>query len=183
MGLRKGWIELISKKAGESEPGIKPIVLLVATLFLALILGFIFLAFWTDRFFGFPLYPELPANYVFGGPLLIIGIVFWLWPAKLFFKAKGTPVPLQPPPKLITTGPYEFSRNPMLTGIFLILFGIGFAAQSISLVFIYTPLFIFLNVLEIKLIEEPELEKRLGQPYIDYKKRTPMFWPRRKKRV
>jgi protein-S-isoprenylcysteine O-methyltransferase Ste14 len=32
-------------------------------------------------------------------------------------------------------------------------------------------------VLEIKAIEEPELEKRLGKEYLEYKKRTPMFIP------
>ncbi len=181
MKLRKRWIEFISRKAGESVPGIKPVALLGATFFLALIVGMIFLAFRTDRFFGFPESPEHPANFIFAGPLLLIGIIFWAWPVRMFFRAEGTPVPFQPPPKLITSGPYEFSRNPMLTGLFMILFGIGFAAQSISLVFIYTPLFILLNFLEIKLIEEPELEKRFGQPYLEYKKRTPMFRPRRKR--
>ncbi len=35
-------------------------------------------------------------------------------------------------------------------------------------------------MLELKYIEEPELEKRLGQPYVAYKKRVPMFLPRLK---
>jgi protein-S-isoprenylcysteine O-methyltransferase Ste14 len=43
--------------------------------------------------------------------------------------------------------------------------------------FIFTPLFILINVWELKAIEEPELLKRLGQDYIEYRKRTPMFFP------
>jgi len=66
----------------------------------------------------------------------------------------------------------------MLDGVFLILFGIGFLAGSISLVFIFTPLFVFCSVLEFRFIEEPELEKRLGREYVEYKKRTPMLLPR-----
>jgi protein-S-isoprenylcysteine O-methyltransferase Ste14 len=65
----------------------------------------------------------------------------------------------------------------MLTGIFVTLFGIGILLNSTSLMFLFTPLVILLNTLEVKYIEEPELEKRLGEPYVQYKKRTPMFFP------
>jgi protein-S-isoprenylcysteine O-methyltransferase Ste14 len=82
-----------------------------------------------------------------------------------------------PPPTLVTTGPYRFSRNPMLTGVFLLLFGIGFAIRSPSLVVFFTPLFVLVNVWELKEIEEPELVKRLGKDYIAYRERTPMFIP------
>ena len=57
------------------------------------------------------------------------------------------------------------------------MFGIGFWISSFSLIVIFTPLFILANYLELKLIEEPELEKRLGEKYVEYKKRTPMFIP------
>jgi len=59
-------------------------------------------------------------------------------------------VPLNPPPKLVTTGPYAHTRNPMLTGLFVLLFGLGLLLQSIALFCIFTPLFIILNVWEIK---------------------------------
>jgi protein-S-isoprenylcysteine O-methyltransferase Ste14 len=36
---------------------------------------------------------------------------------------------------------------------------------------------ILINVWELKAIEEPELTKRLGQDYIEYRKKTPMFFP------
>jgi len=31
---------------------------------------------------------------------------------------------------------------------------------------------------ELKYIEEPELERRMGEPYIQYKKLVPMFFPK-----
>ena len=104
-----------------------------------------------------------------------------LWSMVHFIKVRGTPVPFNPPPKLVTTGPYARARNPMLTGLFIFLLGLGILFGSISLIFIFTPLFVLLNVLELRAIEEPELEKRLGTEYIEYKKRTPMFIPRLKR--
>jgi len=92
-----------------------------------------------------------------------------------FLKARGTPVPLSPPPKLVKTGPYKYVRNPMLTGIFIQLFGFGIILNSLSLIIIFTPLFIIVNVWELKRIEEPELKKRFGKEYLDYKKQVPMF--------
>ncbi|MFC1829578.1 methyltransferase family protein, partial [Thermodesulfobacteriota bacterium] len=65
----------------------------------------------------------------------------------------------------------------MLTGVFALLFGIGIFFGSVSLLFVFTPLFIFVNYWELKAIEEPELVKRLGQVYIEYRKTTPMFFP------
>jgi protein-S-isoprenylcysteine O-methyltransferase Ste14 len=97
-----------------------------------------------------------------------------------FIKARGTPVPFSPPPRLVTGGPYRCVRNPMLTGIFIQLFGLGIICNSAALIFIFTPLFILINYWELKRVEEPELEKRLGQEYVDYKKRVPMFFPWRK---
>ena len=94
-----------------------------------------------------------------------------------FLRVKGTPVPFNPPPKLVTAGPYAFVRNPMLTGVFILLFGFGLFFGSVSVIFIFTPLFIIINVWELKAIEEPELVKRLGKEYVEYKKRTPMFFP------
>jgi protein-S-isoprenylcysteine O-methyltransferase Ste14 len=41
----------------------------------------------------------------------------------------------------------------------------------------FTPLFILVNVWELKEIEEPELVKRFGDTYIEYQRRTPMFIP------
>ncbi len=65
----------------------------------------------------------------------------------------------------------------MLTGVFALLFGFGILLRSAYLLVIFTLLFIFINVWELKAIEEPELLKRLGQDYIEYRKRTPIFFP------
>jgi protein-S-isoprenylcysteine O-methyltransferase Ste14 len=53
--------------------------------------------------------------------------------------------------------------------------------KSISLIFIFTPLFTLLNVIYLKTIEEREMEKKFGKEYLKYKQRVPMFFPRLRK--
>ena len=91
-------------------------------------------------------------------------------------------MPLNPPQKLITTGLYSQIRNPMLLGWIIMLFGVGILLNSISLILIFTPLFILLNILYLKTIEEKEMEKKFSEEYLEYKKGVPMFIPRLGKR-
>jgi len=146
--------------------------------FFSVITLLIFISLWLDELFNFPHF--IPESYrqVISIPILAIGLFMMLWSVSIFVLSKGTPVPFNPPPALVTAGPYGYIRNPMLTGLFIGMFGLGLWLNSIFLTFIITPLFVLLNVLEIKNIEEPELERRLGAPYIEYKKRVPRFWPR-----
>ena len=112
--------------------------------------------------------------------VLTIGAFLCAWSLLHFVKVRGTPSPFNPPPELVTTGPYGYVRNPMITGIFLLLFGLGILLRSVFLVFVFTPFFIILNVVELKAIEEPELERRLGKRYVEYKGKVPMFIPKLK---
>ncbi len=79
-------------------------------------------------------------------------------------------------------GLYSQIRNPMLLGWFILLFGLGILLNSISLIFIFTPIFILVNILYLKTIEEKEMEKKFGEQYLEYKESVPMFIPRFGKR-
>lgn len=147
-------------------------------LILTIITLLVFLSLWVDKLFGFPKFLYSPFNLIISLPIMAIGLFPMLWSNWHFLKVKGTPVPFNPPPKLVTTGPYTYVRNPMITGFFILLAGIGLFLNSVSFLFILLPLLIFFAIWEIRAIEEPELEKRLGEGYIEYKKNTPMFIPR-----
>jgi len=151
-----------------------------AVFFFGLIALFIFAALQVDKLLGFPKLLPAVLNIIVSVPIITIGLFLMIWSVLNFVRVKGTPVPFNPPPKLVTTGPYAHVRNPMLTGMFVLLFGLGVLLRSISLVSIFTPLFILLNVWELKAVEERELERRLGKDYVEYKKRVPMFIPRLK---
>lgn len=178
MSLSAKWVGLIYKVATGSRKIrtiLAPVVGLSYFLFASL---FVIAAFLIDRQFNFPQFPPAPINLYLSILFIPTGLLLSLWCVFHFVKIKGTPVPFNPPPKLVISGPYAYIRNPMLSGVFIFLSGLGFAFQSICLLFIFTPLFILVNVMELKAIEEPELEMRLGKDYIDYKKKTPMFFPK-----
>lgn len=143
---------------------------------------FIFASLWLDGLL--PLHLSLPTltKIFISTSLLVIGASICLWSVYSFSKASGSPVPFNPPKELVTTGLYSRARNPMLLGWFIMLFGVGILFNSISLIFIFTPLFILLNILYVKTIEEKEMEKKFGKEYLKYKESVPMFIPRVRRR-
>jgi protein-S-isoprenylcysteine O-methyltransferase Ste14 len=177
MGFRERWIKFLHRTATGTKKTrtlLTPIGVTIFCLFTAL---FVAAAIFVDRLLDLPrLLPEsvrLPVSI----PVIAAGVAVTAWSVIHFLKVKGTPVPFNPPPKVVKTGPYRYVRNPMLTGVFLFLFGVGFFINSFSLVFFFAPLFVLVNVWELKEIEEPELIKRLGDEYIEYRIQTPMFIP------
>jgi protein-S-isoprenylcysteine O-methyltransferase Ste14 len=168
------WIDMLYNVATGSKQLRNILTPMGATFFFIVVGLFVVVSLQVDKLLELPKLFSAP---LISATILCAGLFLMLWSILHFIKAKGTPVPFNPPPRLVTTGPYAYVRNPMLTGVFISLFGLGLLFRSISLVFIFTPLFILLNVLELRAIEEPELEKRLGNEYIEYKKRVPMFLP------
>ena len=53
---------------------------------------------------------------------------------------------------------------------------------GVTIFCLFTALFVLVNVWELKEIYEPELMKRLGDEYIEYRRQTPMFIPGRRPR-
>ena len=177
MRLRERWINLLHKAATgtrKTRTLLTPFGVTIFGVFTAL---FVFAALLVDRSLNLPgLLPGKGRLFV-SIPMIMAGVALTAWSALHFLRVKGTPVPFNPPPKVVETGPYRYARNPMLTGVFLFLFGLGFAVDSFSLVCLFTPLYVLINVWELKNIEEPELVKRLGDEYVEYRQRTPMFIP------
>ena len=177
MTLKMKWIKLIYNLATGSRK-IRNFFTPFGVLFFALLVFlFVVLALKVDRLLGIADILPKSLSLILTSLFFLVAFILIGWSVITFLKAKGTPVPINPPPQLVATGPYAYVRNPMLTGMFALLFGIGTLLGSISLLVIFTPLFIIVNVWELKAIEEPELIKRLGQGYIEYRKRIPMFFP------
>jgi len=177
MSLKTKWIEILYNAATGSRK-LRNFFTPIGAFFYALLtFSFVVIALQVDRLLDIAdIFPR-PLSIIFALPIFSFALFLIGWSILNFLRAKGTPVPFNPPPQLVTTGPYAYVRNPMLTGVFALLFGFGVLLGSPSLLVVFTPLFIFINVWELKAIEEPELEKRLGEVYIEYRKRTPMFFP------
>ena len=154
----------------------------IALIFLSVIALLIIAALLMDKWLNLPRLSYFPWTLIISIVLLLPGFILYFWTIGIFTELHGTAVPINPPQELITTGPYAYSRNPMMLGIFLMLFGTGFFIGSLALTVIFTPLFILLMSVYAMLVEEKELELRYGQKYLDYKKRVPMYIPLPKRR-
>ena len=175
------WIDFLHRVATGSRR-VRNLLTPVGAIFFGLVLLlFVVTARYVDRWIGMTVPFPGRLSIVLSIPLFMIAAIMIGWSVYHFLMAKGTPVPINPPPRLVTSGPYAYSRNPMLTGVFALLFGLGVLLESISLLFVFTPIFIIINVWELKVIEEPELLKRLGGAYAEYRDKTPMFLPKIRK--
>ena len=132
----------------------------------------------TDRWLRLPALLPGALGPVIGGPMLVAGAMLTGWCVVRFWKARGTPVPMNPPEELVVSGPYAYVRNPMVTGVFGVLFGLGFVLHSIGIALIWTPAYVLMHWIELKRVEEPELARRFGASYLEYRERVPMFVPR-----
>ncbi len=177
MTLKTKWIDILYNVATGSRNVRNFFTPIGAIIYGLLIFVFVFIALHVDKLIGLTnIFPN-PLNIILSLPIFLLALFLIGWSVQHFLSVKGTPVPFNPPPQLVTNGPYAYTRNPMLTGVFFLLFSFGVFFGSVSLLIVFIPLFIFINVWELKSIEEPELEKRLGEEYIEYRKRTPMFFP------
>ena len=177
MTLKTKWIDILYNAATGSRRVRNFFTPIGAIFYGLLIFVFVIIALYLDRLLGLTdIFPG-KLNIILSLPVFLVAFILIGWSVQNFLKVKGTPVPFNPPPQLVTSGPYAYTRNPMLTGVFALLFGFGVLFGSVSLLVVFTPIFILINVWELKAIEEPELLKRLGQDYSEYRQSTSMFFP------
>jgi protein-S-isoprenylcysteine O-methyltransferase Ste14 len=150
-------------------------------LFFAFIGALIWGSMLLDRWLGFGWALPRGVELALSIPLMAIGAFLSAWSILIFLQGRGTPVPFNPPRELVMRGPYRYVRNPMLTGLFMQFLGLGVFLGSAGMTLIVTPAFAVASVSWLKLVEEPELERRLGSAYVEYKRATPMFLPRMKR--
>lgn len=169
---------LVARSRKEYSPRFKTIATLIgASAFLA---GWPLFAFLFGIFFsGKVLASEILAHFLallfflFGIPWTVWAVAWQLW------RGRGTPVPVVPTKEFLPSGPYRYVRNPMMLGYFSYLLGWA-ALFNYAGSFGFALFFILVMILEIKFIEEKELEIRFGDSYRQYKNQTPFLIPRLK---
>jgi protein-S-isoprenylcysteine O-methyltransferase Ste14 len=105
--------------------------------------------------------------------LVLIVVTIWQFATR----GRGTLAPWDPPKHLVTTGVYRYVRNPMISGVVLILFGEAMVSRSTS-VLEWAVGFFVVNAIYIPLLEEPLLEQRFGDDYRRYTANVPRWVPR-----
>ncbi len=113
-----------------------------------------------------------------GGIALSCGAALFAATLRRFGRdGQGTLAPWDPPTRLVVTGPYSFVRNPMISGVILLLLGEGLVLRSTPHL-LWAGIFFAINAIYIPLLEEPQLRSRFGADYEDYRKAVPRLVPR-----
>lgn len=152
----------------------------LTSILLGLIVGSIFFILLPFIFMNINLWLKLPEHSflelkVLGLFFILVGIMLFIYCSGLFFLlGKGTPAPIEPPKKLVVSGLYKYTRNPIYIGYFMILLGeFLFFGQFLLLIYFFLAI-IGINIYVI-LHEEPILKKRFGKNYEDYLKKIPRW--------
>jgi protein-S-isoprenylcysteine O-methyltransferase Ste14 len=112
-----------------------------------------------------------------GSAVATAGVALVAHSISLFMRlGRGTLAPWDPTRALVAAGAYRYHRNPMKAGLFLVLAGEAIATQSAALA-AWFAVFLLVNVVYIRLHEEPGLERRFGERYREYCARVPRWWP------
>jgi protein-S-isoprenylcysteine O-methyltransferase Ste14 len=105
----------------------------------------------------------------------VAGVLVLLWCVRDFYRAgKGTLAPWDPPRRLVRTGLYRTSRNPMYVGVLLILIGWTAAFRTPALV-VYTIAMAIAFHLRVVLHEEPWLSRTFPGEWPAYKSQVPRW--------
>jgi len=113
------------------------------------------------------------------------GLAFALWShAALLFQGQGGPtdlfnIAITPRTKhLVVTGPYRYTRNPMVFGVNACYAALALYWNSLLALGVWA-VWVSLVVFYLKSIEEKRLLKDFGKEYEEYRQRAPMIvpWP------
>jgi protein-S-isoprenylcysteine O-methyltransferase Ste14 len=131
---------------------------------LAYLLGVSFELYWPSRI------PQ-SAGTVFrvgGGVLMSAGAVVAAWSLAIFWREQTTTVPGKTSARLVTWGPYRFSRNPMYVALVMAYLGeAGILVQAWPVACL--PLVVaYLNWIVIP-VEESKLREAFGETYEQYR--------------
>lgn len=88
----------------------------------------------------------------------------------------GTPLPLDPPRRLVTEGPYRFVRNPQAVAMALMVMGELLVVQS-ALLWLMLPLTLLYLEALVGPIEARQMTRDFGEAYQAYSARVPKWLP------
>jgi protein-S-isoprenylcysteine O-methyltransferase Ste14 len=151
-----------------------------AVLFALLYIGIPWASLRLEDLLGIPRLPSWAS--IAGLPLAIVGAVGLAWCFALFAgHGGGTPNPILPPRRLVTTGPYAFTRNPIILFHAATLLGLALlVGSSLAMVLTFA---LAVPAHFIVLLEERTLEARFGADYRVYKASVPRWLgPKRRHR-
>jgi len=108
---------------------------------------------------------------VIGVAVILIGVVVNFFGAGLFLRNRTAIIPFKPASRLVTTGIYRWTRNPMYLGMALLYAGFVMFFDSV-LALLLLPAVLLLIQTQVIAREEAYLERTFGDEYRAYKLRV-----------
>ena len=112
-----------------------------------------------------------------GVAALLVGALLFassLW--RFATDGRGTLAPWDPPRLLVVRGPYQYVRNPMISGVLFVVAGEAMVLLSVPHA-LWAAFFLLVNLVYIRFVEEPQLARRFGPGYAIYCQSVPRFIP------
>jgi Putative protein-S-isoprenylcysteine methyltransferase len=123
--------------------------------------------------FGSLLFKSGLVNWI-GAAICIVGLIIFLMSLIAFGKSFRVGLDEQHPGKLVTTGIFAYSRNPIYTAFGFILIGIFLIFPNwIFLIYLVLGFWLFNHQV---LLEERSLKKNYGKEYAEYCKKVRRFF-------
>jgi protein-S-isoprenylcysteine O-methyltransferase Ste14 len=142
----------------------------------------VLIPWWIARRSGVTLAPGQSAGelaiQLAGLALLGIGLILFAASLRRFAtEGDGTLAPWDPPRRLVVRGPYQYVRNPMISGIIFVLFGEALPLLSRPHA-AWAATVLVVNLIYIPLLEEPMMDARFGEDYREYCRHVGRIVPR-----
>ena len=120
-----------------------------------------------DWLYPLPFLPAAAPNGWVGAIVFLAGLALLIWAAMAFRRAGTHVQTIQPTIKIVTDGPYRYSRNPIYIGMFLGLIGLAVGFDSLWLLIL---LVVFYLVIRYGVVarEEAYLDGKFGDVYLAY---------------
>jgi protein-S-isoprenylcysteine O-methyltransferase Ste14 len=141
-----------------------------------------------DQRIGIQLILHTGLRFTLAISLSLCGLLFALWSLVVQNRiGRGGPLEvagLEVSPKtqhLVVTGPYRYTRNPMLFGACVYYYAVAVYLNSVIAVALVA-LFMTCTLIYVKLTEERRLLKDFGNDYEEHRQRVSMFVPWTQKR-
>jgi protein-S-isoprenylcysteine O-methyltransferase Ste14 len=97
------------------------------------------------------------------GIALYFACAFW----GFALRGRGTPLPMDPPKKLVVVGPYRIVRNPMYWSVAFVMLGEAAVFHSVALLQLVAAFAVGV-ILFVLFVEEPGLKAKFGAEYEQY---------------
>ena len=112
------------------------------------------------------------------GALALAGLSAWIACLDSFSRhGRGTPFPADAPRRLVTTGLFRHTRNPIMTAELSLIWAEALYLASVGPALYAVAISLVAHVMVVR-IEEPELHERFGQAYAEYCRNVPRWLPR-----